>query len=76
MSPSTMPAPAVQPPGPAEAANLPAAGGAALPGHPLEPLEGALAVHNGAISHTARQLRVSRGALYRRLKSWRQNAPE
>lgn len=44
--------------------------------HAPEPIEGALTVHNGNVSHAARQLRMSRGTLYQRLKHWRQNAPE
>lgn len=41
-----------------------------------EPIEGALSVHNGNVSHAARRLRVSRGTLYQRLKHWRHNAPD
>ena len=76
MQPITTPATEVQLPGPAEIADLPAAGDAVQPGQGLKPLEGALAAHYGTISHTALQLRMSRGALYRRLQHWRQIAPE
>ena len=44
--------------------------------HTIEPIKGALTVHNANISRAARQMRMSRGALYHRLKNWRQNAPE
>jgi transcriptional regulator of acetoin/glycerol metabolism len=46
-----------------------------LRGHSRKLIEETLAAHGGNISHAARQLRVSRGTLYRRLKSWQQSRP-
>ncbi|MDM0078382.1 helix-turn-helix domain-containing protein [Variovorax sp. J2P1-59] len=46
-------------------------GDSTLRGHSRKLIEETLAAHGGNISHAARQLRVSRGTLYRRLKSWR-----
>ena len=74
--PPTTPATEVQLPGPAEMPDLPAAGDAVHPGQGPKPLEGGLTPHFGNISHIARQMRQSRGALYRRLQHWRQIAPE
>ena len=54
----------------------PPASDGTLRGHSRKLIEETLATHYGNISHAARQLRVSRGTLYRRLKSWQQNAPE
>ncbi|MBO9515580.1 MAG: Fis family transcriptional regulator [Variovorax sp.] len=42
-----------------------------LRGHSRKLIEETLALHGGNISHAARQLRVSRGTLYRHLRSWR-----
>ncbi len=85
----TMPAPGAAPEAtnlPAESTPLPdqahaalqpsTAGDGAPHARTPEPIEGALTVHNGNISHAARQLRMSRGTLYQRLKHWRRNAPE
>jgi sigma-54 dependent transcriptional regulator, acetoin dehydrogenase operon transcriptional activator AcoR len=44
-----------------------------LRGHSRKLIEDTLAAHGGNISHAARQLRVSRGTLYRRLRSWQQD---
>jgi transcriptional regulator of acetoin/glycerol metabolism len=44
-----------------------------LRGHSRKLIEDTLAAHGGNISHAARQLRVSRGTLYRRLRSWKQD---
>ncbi|SFM99772.1 helix-turn-helix domain-containing protein [Variovorax sp. OV329] len=41
-----------------------------LRGHGRKLIEDTLAAHGGNISQAARQLRVSRGTLYRRLKHW------
>ena len=41
-----------------------------LRGHSRKLIEETLAANDGNISHAARQLHVSRGTLYRRLKSW------
>ncbi|OUM04436.1 helix-turn-helix domain-containing protein [Variovorax sp. JS1663] len=46
-----------------------------LRGHSRKLIEETLATHGGNISHAARQLRVSRGTLYRRLRSWQQDDP-
>ena len=48
-------------------------GDGTLRGHGRKLIEETLAAHGGNISHAARQLRVSRGTLYRHLKSWRVN---
>ncbi|GAA4357039.1 hypothetical protein GCM10023165_50570 [Variovorax defluvii] len=58
--------------GPPAAATPPraAAGDGTLHGHSRRLIEETLAAHGGNISHAARQLRVSRGTLYRRLRSW------
>jgi len=42
-----------------------------LRGHSRKLIEETLALHGGNISHAARQLRVSRGTLYRHLRNWR-----
>lgn len=42
-----------------------------LRGHSHKLIEDTLALHGGNISHAARQLRVSRGTLYRHLRNWR-----
>ncbi|MDM0026966.1 helix-turn-helix domain-containing protein [Variovorax saccharolyticus] len=47
-------------------------GDGTLQGRSRKLIEEALAAHHGNISHAARQLRVSRGTLYRRLKRWRE----
>ncbi|MDM0010997.1 helix-turn-helix domain-containing protein [Variovorax sp. J22P168] len=44
-----------------------------LRGHSRRLIEETLAAHHGNISNAARQLRVSRGTLYRRLRSWRES---
>lgn len=48
------------------------AGDGTLQGRSRRLIEETLAAHHGNISHAARQLRVSRGTLYRRLKRWRE----
>jgi sigma-54 dependent transcriptional regulator, acetoin dehydrogenase operon transcriptional activator AcoR len=50
------------------------AGDGSLLGHSRKLIEDTLSAHGGNISHAARQLRVSRGTLYRRLRSWRKDA--
>lgn len=52
-------------------ASDPNASDATLQGHSRKLIEETLAAHHGNISHAARQLRVSRGTLYRRLRRWR-----
>lgn len=52
----------------------PSDGDGTLRGHSRKLIEDTLAAHGGNISHTARQLRVSRGTLYRHLRSWREPA--
>ncbi|MCY1561614.1 Bacterial regulatory protein, Fis family [compost metagenome] len=39
--------------------------------HSRKLIEDTLAAHGGNVSQAARQLRVSRGTLYRRLRGWR-----
>lgn len=46
-----------------------------LSGHSRKLIESTLEGCGGNISQAARQLRVSRGTLYRRLKQWQQEAP-
>jgi transcriptional regulator of acetoin/glycerol metabolism len=78
--PAAPPAPAAEAPAagaddapkPAEAAGGPDAGDTTLQGHSRKLIEDTLAAHHGNISLAARQLRVSRGTLYRRLKRWRE----
>lgn len=48
------------------------AGDGSLRSHSRKVIEETLASHGGNISQAARQLRVSRGTLYRRLKTWQQ----
>jgi transcriptional regulator of acetoin/glycerol metabolism len=59
-----------QPPAAPEAAT---GGDGTLRSHSRKLIEDTLAAHGGNISHAARQLRVSRGTLYRRLRSWQQD---
>jgi transcriptional regulator of acetoin/glycerol metabolism len=47
-----------------------------LRGHGRKLIEDTLAANDGNISLAARQLHVSRGTLYRRLKRWQQEPPE
>lgn len=61
--------PASQPP----AASHEDDGDSTLSGHSRKLIEETLAAHHGNISHAARQLRVSRGTLYRRLRRWQQD---
>lgn len=42
--------------------------------HSRKLIEETLAAHGGNVSQAARQLRVSRGTLYRRLRGWRDEA--
>ncbi|WP_077002709.1 helix-turn-helix domain-containing protein [Variovorax sp. KK3] len=44
-----------------------------LRGHSRKLIEDTLAAHEGNISHAARQLHVSRGTLYRRLREWQRD---
>lgn len=44
--------------------------------HSRKLIEETLAAHGGNVSQAARQLRVSRGTLYRRLRSWEQGSDE
>ena len=60
-----------EPPAAAEGPLL-ESGDGTLHGRSRQLIEEALAAHHGNISHAARQLRVSRGTLYRRLKRWRE----
>ena len=62
--------PAAQPPQALDASESTTAGDATLLGHSRKLIEDTLAAHGGNISQAARQLRVSRGTLYRRLKRW------
>ncbi|MBT2321672.1 Fis family transcriptional regulator [Variovorax paradoxus] len=76
--PSVAPVAAASPPvdaPPAGEAPAAAASDGTLRGHSRKLIEETLAAHGGNISHAARQLRVSRGTLYRRLKSWESDAP-
>lgn len=66
--------PAIETPQPA-APEAVAGGDGTLRGHSRKLIEDTLAAHGGNISHAARQLRVSRGTLYRRLRSWQQEDP-
>jgi transcriptional regulator of acetoin/glycerol metabolism len=69
--PAQAPAETASPPAVAEAAPPSRLeGDATLREHSRKLIEETLAAHGGNISHAARQLRVSRGTLYRRLKSW------
>ena len=52
-----------------------AAADSSLRGHSRKLIEDTLGACGGNISQAARQLRVSRGTLYRRLKHWEQEAP-
>jgi transcriptional regulator of acetoin/glycerol metabolism len=45
-----------------------------LRAHSRKLIEETLAAHGGNVSQAARQLRVSRGTLYRRLRGWREDA--
>lgn len=47
-----------------------------LRGHSRKLIEDTLGACGGNISQAARQLRVSRGTLYRRLRHWQQEAPQ
>jgi transcriptional regulator of acetoin/glycerol metabolism len=70
------PAPAQAEPALAPRANESAtAGDGTLLGHSRKLIEDTLAAHGGNISQAARQLGVSRGTLYRRLRSWQQDEP-
>ncbi len=62
-----------KPPAETAAAGIAAADGS-LQGHSRKLIEETLAAHGGNIAQAARQLRVSRGTLYRRLKRWQQEA--
>ena len=53
-----------------------AAADCSLQGHSRKLIEETLAAHGGNIARAARQLRVSRGTLYRRLKRWQQEDPQ
>ena len=55
---------------PQAATNTPPGSDGTLRGHSRKLIEETLAANEGNISHAARQLHVSRGTLYRRLKSW------
>ena len=52
------------------AADIATAADGSLQGHSRKLIEETLAAHGGNIAQAARQLRVSRGTLYRRLKRW------
>ncbi|MBS0342722.1 MAG: helix-turn-helix domain-containing protein, partial [Proteobacteria bacterium] len=52
-----------------------ATGDSSLRGHSRKLIEDTLGGCGGNISQAARQLRVSRGTLYRRLKQWQDEAP-
>lgn len=61
---------------PSQDEDAPAAqGDSSLSGHSRKLIEDTLDACGGNISQAARQLRVSRGTLYRRLKHWQQEAP-
>ena len=61
---------------PSQDEDAPAAqGDSSLSGHSRKLIEETLDACGGNISQAARQLRVSRGTLYRRLKHWQQEAP-
>lgn len=59
---------------PADAAPPAPAHGETLREHSRKLIEDTLAAHGGNVSQAARQLRVSRGTLYRRLRGWRDEA--
>ena len=44
--------------------------------HSRKLIEDTLAAHGGNVSQAARQLRVSRGTLYRRLRGWHDDAAQ
>jgi DNA-binding NtrC family response regulator len=52
--------------------NEPAPYAETLREHSRKLIEETLAVHGGNVSQAARQLNVSRGTLYRRLRGWRE----
>jgi len=66
-------APAV--PGPSDETALPAPGSPSLRDASLQHIEAVLAACGGNVSQAARQLRVSRGLLYRRLKAMNARTP-
>jgi len=66
--------PAIEAPQPA-APEAAAGGDTTLRDHSRKLIEDTLAAHGGNISQAARQLRVSRGTLYRRLRGWQQENP-
>lgn len=57
---------------PTAAASDPDDGNTTLQGHSRKLIEDTLAALHGNISHAARQLGVSRGTLYRRIRRWRE----
>lgn len=62
--------------GPAAQGDDPAAAGdSSLRGHSRKLIEDTLQACAGNISQAARQLRVSRGTLYRRLRQWQEDGP-
>jgi DNA-binding NtrC family response regulator len=64
--------PAIETAQPPAAPEAPSGGDGTLRSHSRKLIEDTLAAYGGNISHAARQLRVSRGTLYRRLRSWEQ----
>ncbi|MDR6857721.1 transcriptional regulator of acetoin/glycerol metabolism [Variovorax guangxiensis] len=65
--------PAIETTQPTAAPEAPPGGDGTLRSHSRKLIEDTLAAYGGNISHAARQLRVSRGTLYRRLRSWEQD---
>ena len=66
-------APVIEAAPPSAAPEAATGGDGTLRDHSRRLIEDTLAAHAGNISHAARQLRVSRGTLYRRLRRWKQD---